>query len=177
MNSAQNSSMHDLSLRDLHTLSAQETLLLFPSFDPFTAWQIGCLLRDRLLQRNAGGTIEIQLNGQILFACTTPGAKPSQADWIRRKRNTVHHFRRSTYAVGRELVRDNTRLDILQFPETDFAAHGGGFPIRLTADPDTVIGTIILSGLPQRDDHNLVVSVLAEHLHLTIPELEPPVIS
>ena len=33
------------------------------------------------------------------------------------------------------------------------------------------MGTIAVSGLPQREDHALVVSVLQEYLHLTGEEL------
>jgi uncharacterized protein (UPF0303 family) len=34
-----------------------------------------------------------------------------------------------------------------------------------------MVGTIVVSGLPQRDDHNLVVASLAQLLNLTVPEL------
>lgn len=169
---------------DLAVLAQQESLLRFTAFDPGTAWQLGSLLHAALLARNAGGTVEIELDGQLLFACTTPGAKPSQADWIRRKRNTVHRLHRSSYTIGRELARDNTTLEAAHgLSETDYAAHGGGFPLWLKADPsdpdagdaaaNTLAGTIIVSGLPQRDDHNLVVTALAEFLSIPIPHLSP----
>jgi uncharacterized protein (UPF0303 family) len=160
---------------DLQVLAQQEALLRFPAFDPDTAWHLGSLLRAALLARAAGGTVEIERDDQLLFACTTPGAKPNQADWIRRKRNTVRHFERSSYAIGRELALNNQTLESAhQLSEIDFAAHGGGFPLWLKGDahtPDVFAGTIILSGLPQRDDHNLVVTAIASYLALTIPHL------
>ena len=165
---------------DLTLLAQQESLLRFTTFDPDTAWQLGSLLHTALLARNAGGTVEIERDGQLLFACTTPGAKPSQADWIRRKRNTVHLLHRSSYTIGRELARDNATLESAHgLSETDHAAHGGGFPLWLKAnlaDPeatDILAGTIIVSGLVQREDHNLVVTTIAEFLHITIPHLSP----
>lgn len=155
---------------DLEILAQQEALLRFPAFDPDTAWQVGSLLRNALLARNAGGTVEIERDGQLLFACTTPGASPGQADWIRRKRNTVHHFARSSYAVGRDLALNSSTLESTHnLSETDFAAHGGGFPIFL--GETGCVGSIILSGLPQRDDHNLVVTAIAQQLNVTIPQL------
>jgi uncharacterized protein (UPF0303 family) len=167
-------------IADLDILAQQETLLRFTTFDPNTAWQLGSLLHTALLARNAGGTVEIERDDQLLFACTTPGAKPTQADWIRRKRNTVHRLHRSSYAIGRELARDGATLESAHsLSETDYAAHGGGFPLwlkALPADPnasDTLVGTIIVSGLPQRDDHNLVVTALAEPLRLPLPLLSP----
>ena len=156
--------------QDLTILAQQEELLHFTEFTPDTAWQLGNRLRDALLTRQAGGTVEIELAGQLLFACTTEGAKPNQADWIRRKRNTVRHFARSSYAVGRQLELDQQTLETHHgFALADYAAHGGGFPIFL-AGPECV-GTIIVSGLPQRDDHNLVVTAIAEHLNVAIPQL------
>jgi len=159
---------------DLEVLTRQEALLRFPAFDPDTAWELGSMLRYGLLSRNAGGTVEIERDHQLLFACTTPGAKPNQADWIRRKRNTVRHFKRSSYAIGRELALSNETLESAHtLSEADFAAHGGGFPLWLkSADgPDVLAGTIVLSGMPQRDDHHVVVAAIAHLLKLTIPHL------
>ncbi len=155
---------------DLEIITQQETLLHFTAFTPETAWQLGNRLRDALLARNAGGTVEIELAGHLLFACTTPGASPGQADWIRRKRNTVRRFARSSYAVGRQLELDGQTLEARHgLALADYAAHGGGFPLVLAGSG--CIGTIIVSGLPQRDDHNLVVTAIAEFLDVTIPQL------
>ena len=156
--------------QDLGILAQQESLLHFADFTPDTAWQLGNRLHDSLLTRQTGGTVEIEFAGQLLFACATPGAKPNQADWIRRKRNTVHHFARSSYAVGRQLELDQQTLESHHsLALADYAAHGGGFPIFLSGSE--CVGTIIVSGLPQREDHNLVVTAIAEHLNVTIPQL------
>ncbi len=154
---------------DLTILAQQEALLRFTAFTPDTAWQLGSLLRYALLARNAGGTIEIELANHILFTSTTPGATPGQADWVRRKRNTVRRFARSSYAVGRQLELDQQTLEARHgLALADYAAHGGGFPLRIA---DAFVGTIILSGLAQRDDHNLVVAAIAESLDVAIPQL------
>jgi uncharacterized protein (UPF0303 family) len=156
--------------QDLAILAQQESLLHFTDFTPDTAWQLGNRLRDALLARNSGGTAEIELAGQLLFACTTIGAKPNQADWIRRKRNTIRHFARSSYAVGRQLDLDHQTLEAHHdLALADYAAHGGGFPIFLAGS--ACAGTIIVSGLPQREDHNLVVTAIAEQLNVAIPQL------
>jgi uncharacterized protein (UPF0303 family) len=155
---------------DLAIITEQENLLRFTAFNADTAWQLGNLLRNKLLALKAAATIEIDLAGQVLFACTTPGATPGQADWIRRKRNTVRRFARSTYAVGRILERDGETMQARHgLALQDYAAHGGGFPIYLA---DTgMVGTVVLSGLAQRDDHSLVVSALAELLNIPVPTL------
>lgn len=157
---------------DLKLIDEQERLLRFTAFDANTAWQLGSLMRDALLARSAGGTVEIKLAGQLLFACATPGATPGQADWIRRKRNTVKRFARSSYAVGRMLERDGQTLEARHGLELrDYAAHGGGFPIIVEGVGP--VGTAIVSGLPQRDDHALVTAAIASLLGVEAPELPP----
>jgi uncharacterized protein (UPF0303 family) len=77
---------------------------------------------------------------------------------------------RSSYAIGlrNELahttLQAKTGLDL-----RDYAAHGGCFPIFV--EGTGCVGTITVSGLPQREDHSLVVAVLQEYLQLTGEEL------
>ena len=157
---------------DLLVIEQQEKLLRFVAFDADTAWKLGGLMREKLLAAGVGGTIEIEVAGQVLFACATAGATPGQADWIRRKRNTVRRFGRSSYGVGRVLERDGETLEGRHgITQADFAAHGGGFPIFVKGVGAGAVGTVIVSGLPQREDHRLVVSALAEVLGVTVPEL------
>ena len=155
---------------DLALIAQQEALLRFPSFHADTAWQLGSLLRNKLIEQKAGGSIEIDLAGHVLFACATPGATPGQADWIRRKRNVVRRFARSSYAVGRQLELEGQTLEARHgLTLADYAVHGGGFPLVLAGSG--LVGSVILSGLPQRDDHNLVAAALAELLKIEAPKL------
>ncbi|MGA8937972.1 MAG: heme-binding protein, partial [Acidobacteriaceae bacterium] len=71
---------------------------------------------------------------------------------------------------GRQLELDGQSLQSRHgLPIADYAAHGGGFPLFLSGSG--CVGTIIVSGLPQRDDHNLVATAIAEHLGVNIPKL------
>jgi uncharacterized protein (UPF0303 family) len=155
---------------DLSILEQQEHILRFTTFNPETAWELGCILRNLLMETRTGGTIEIELADHRLFACATPTSNPGQADWIRRKRNVVHRFGRSSYAIGRILEGNNETLQSRHFlSAADYAAHGGGFPILLEGTGP--VGSVVVSGLPQRDDHNLVVSALAKILDKDVPRL------
>ena len=155
---------------DLAIIEEQERLLRFPSFDPDTAWRLGSILHGLLRETGTGGTIEIEVAGQVLFTCTTVGATPGQADWIRRKRNTVRRFARSTYGVGRTLEKNGETMEARHGLELkDYAAHGGGFPLWVTGVG--CIGSIVVSGLPQRNDHSLAVAAISEVLSLKPPTL------
>src|SRR5579875_976387 len=155
---------------DLAILEQQEQILRFTKFNPETAWELGCYLRTLLMDCKAGGTIEIELAGHLLFACATPTSSPGQADWIRRKRNVVHRCGRSSYAIGRILESNNETLQSRHcLKPADYSAHGGGFTILI--EGPCRVGSVVMSGLPQRDDHSLVVSALAKILEKDVPRL------
>ena len=155
---------------DLRTVADQERLLQFDTFSADTAWAIGSALRADAIARAASMTFEIQLAGRVLFACSTLNASAGQADWIRRKRNTVMRFGKSSYAVGLQL-----KLEGKEFAQrheislADYAAHGGGFPIVLKGTG--LVGTVVSSGLDQRTDHAMVVQALTTTLGVQVPSL------
>jgi uncharacterized protein (UPF0303 family) len=155
---------------DLERITRQERRLWFERFDAGTAWELGSRLKMAAEVRGAALVIDVGLCGWQLFHCAMPGTTPDNADWARRKRNTVLRFHRSSYAVGLSLQRQGTTLEAKAgVPLSDYATHGGGFPILLAGQ--TCIGAITVSGLPQREDHELIVAVLAEYLGHPLAEL------
>jgi uncharacterized protein (UPF0303 family) len=156
--------------QDLEKIALQEKLLRFANFDSGVAWDLGTALKAAAEKRKVSVAIEIQLNGHTLFSYAMAGTTPDNCDWIRRKRNVVLRYHRSSYAIGLKHERDRTTaheksgLDL-----KDYATHGGCFPILLTGTG--CVGTITVSGLPQREDHALVVSVLQDYLHLNGEDL------
>ncbi|GAB3251637.1 heme-degrading domain-containing protein [Chitinimonas naiadis] len=158
---------------DIELIARQERQLCFPSFDADTAWQVGSRLRELALERSVNVAIEIELSGLTVFSSYMPGTTPDHADWIRRKRNVLQRFRRSSYAVGLQLKhKGGDLLEQQGLPLRDYATHGGCFPIRLVGSD--CIGSITVSGLPQREDHGMVVEVLAEILDQPLAELALP---
>ena len=152
-------------MRDLARIAEQEQALRFVAFDAATAWALGGQLKAAAEERNAALTIEIRLAGRALFFYEMLGARPVNADWARRKRNLVELYQRSSYAIGLELEREGTTLEAkLGLPLRDYATHGGSFPLQLVGVG--CVGAITVSGLPQRDDHGLIVAVLAAQLGL-----------
>ena len=156
--------------RDLARIAEQERRLCFPRFDAESAWELGARLKVLAEKRKAALCIEIRLLGQTSFFFAMPGTTPINADWARRKRNAVELMQKSSYAIGLGLQRDGSDLESkLGLPTRDYASHGGGFPIR--ADGVGCIGVVTVSGLPQREDHGLVVEALAAMLDLPLEEL------
>jgi uncharacterized protein (UPF0303 family) len=155
---------------DLAIIARQELRLKFPAFDEASAWKLGCRLREMALARNAPLVIDIRRFGQPLFFCALPGSTPDNADWARRKSNVVARFHRSSYGLGLELQQKNTTLaDRFGLVLTEFAAHGGCFPVAV--EGSGVMGSVAVSGLPQREDHELVVEALCGELGCDYAEL------
>ncbi len=117
--------------------------------------------------------IDIQRFGQALFFCALAGSTPDNSNWACRKSNVVARFYRSSYGMGLEFQQKNTTLvDRFGLALTEFAAHGGSFPIALAGSG--VIGSVAVSGLPQRADHELVVEALCGELGYEYAELRLP---
>lgn len=155
---------------DIRRIEAQESRLQFAAFDATTAWEIGLYLRKRCEAGRMGVVVDIGLWSLPLFSFALPGATLSNYDWVRRKRNAVREFHCSSYLTGRRLARDGKTLkDLGDLPERDYAVHGGAFPITLHGAG--VVGTVTVSGLPQRDDHALVVEALARSLKIDLGEI------
>lgn len=155
---------------DLARIALQEERLQFDAFDPDTAWLLGTRLRERALAAGHRIAIEIRQHGFPLFYSALPGTSPDNADWLRRKRNVVERFHKSSYAVGLSMEkRGMTLVERYGISLADYVGAGGGFPIRVRGTG--VVGFIGVSGLAQRDDHSFVVEVLAEILGVLLNEV------
>lgn len=159
--------------QDLERIALQEERLCFRRFDAATAWTLGNKIRSAAEAKNQAVAIDIQVNGHQLFFYAMPGTTPNNSDWIRRKRNVTLRFQHSSYAIGLHVQqRTITLTDWVGVEAKDYAACGGCFPINL--EGTGCVGTIAVSGLPQRADHELIVEVLAEMLEQPYAELALP---
>jgi len=146
---------------DIKIIAAQEKLLRFEHFDNTTAWALGNCLKDICECRQASVVIEIRLAREMVFFYAMPGTSPANADWARRKRNTVELLHQSSYAVGLKLITEGATLELkMGLPVRDFSTHGGSFPIYV--NEVGCVGAVTISGQPQREDHSIIVSALAQ---------------
>ena len=144
-------------------LEEQEHRLVFDRFDNADAWALGCLLVDLATGRDLPVAVDIRRGTQQLFHAALPGSTADNDAWIQRKVRTVERYGASSYLVGRRLAAKGQELDAgMGVDPAAYAAHGGGFPIQV---PHVgVVGVITVSGLPQADDHALVVEAIEAYL-------------
>jgi uncharacterized protein (UPF0303 family) len=147
---------------DLTCVTLQERELRFSHFDEEAAWQLGTRLRAMAVERGLSIVIDVRRFNQPLFYTALEGTTPDNPEWVRRKTNVVARYHRSSYGMGLNLQLKGQTLEERGHATADFAAHGGSFPIHVKGAG--IVGCVTVSGLPQRDDHELVVEALCAHL-------------
>jgi uncharacterized protein (UPF0303 family) len=133
------------------------------------AWELGVRLRALADERGLAVVIDVRRFGQPLFYAAMEGTTPDNVEWVRRKSNVVARFLRSSYGVGLSLKQKDTTLETNGLATADYASHGGSFPLHVTGAG--IVGSVTVSGLPQRGDHELVVEALCGLLERDYAEL------
>ncbi len=150
-------------LRTIAEIEAHEHELVFTRFDNDDAWRLGCLLVELAQQRALPVTVDIRRGPQQLFHAAMPGTTPDNDSWIERKVRVVERFGASSYLVGLRARRKGITFAAQHdLPLQEYAAHGGCFPVRVR--DVGVVGTVTVSGLPQAEDHALVVEGIRDFL-------------
>lgn len=143
---------------DIEKVLQQEHELRFKHFDAQAAWELGARLRAAAVQRELAVVIDVRRFGQPLFYAALEGTTPDNVEWVRRKNNILARYHRSSYRMGLEMKLKGETLEQRGHTMADFAAHGGAFPI--VVEGAGIVGSVTVSGLPQRQDHELVVETL-----------------
>ena len=147
----------------LDELAAQESRLVFDRFDDDTAWALGVALREAALAAALPVAISVRRNGQRLFHAALPGSSADNDGWLDRKSAVVDRYGRSSLRVGEQFRVDGGSFDADSRLDTSaYAAHGGAFPILVRGTG--CVGSVAVSGLPEREDHRVVVEVLEAFL-------------
>lgn len=158
---------------DLEYIALQERELVLPCLDAQTAWELGSRLRALAAARELAVVIDVRRFGQPLFYAAMEATTPDNVEWVRRKSNVVARFHRSSYAVGiKEKIKSESICETQGLPLADYATHGGSFPLRVAGSG--VVGSVTVSGLPMRADHELVVEALCAILNRDYVELRLP---
>jgi uncharacterized protein (UPF0303 family) len=144
---------------DLERIALQERELVLPCLDEQFAWELGSRLRAMAAERRLSIVIDVRRFDRPLFYAAMEGTTPDNVHWVRRKNNVVARFYSSSYAIGlKEKLKKETLAETQGLPLADYATHGGCFP--LTVAGAGIVGSVTVSGLPQRSDHELVIEAL-----------------
>lgn len=155
---------------DIAKIAEQEKRLVLTTFDEATAFAIGSAIRERGLAEKHPIVVQISVWDRLLFYAALPGSSSSNFDWVRRKINVVKMFQKSTYRLVLEKDRpDRTFRPGDGLSPSDYVLAGGGFPV--TIKDVGVVGVIGVSGLPERQDHAVIVDALCDHLGIGRGEL------
>jgi uncharacterized protein (UPF0303 family) len=147
----------------LKQLLQEEQELQFGKFNEDTAWEIGNQLVQEALSKGLPVTIDITRGQHHLFHAALRGTSPDNDEWVKRKVRLVYRFGHSSFYMGQLLKSKGKSIEQSYLvSESEYAPHGGCFPIIIK---DTgIVGTITVSGLPQEEDHKLVVEALRNYL-------------
>ena len=144
-------------------LLLEEKMLVLPKLSMSDYLQIGQIAGSFGSEQDLPIAVEVRIGDWVIYHASLPGSTVENQGWIDRKARVVmlkHHstlFERvSAQEHGVDWFAENNLTD-----ETH-AIHGGGLP--LITKSDGFVGVLLISGLPQVEDHLLGVEVLTEFL-------------
>jgi len=144
-------------------LLREEEILVLPHCDLKDAVEIGEIAVGLARVEGLGISIEVRLGDWTVFHTALPGAKSDQPSWIARKARVV-------IATGHSTIYERVRAEELgidwyaehELSEETHAIHGGGLPLNVSGQG--VTGVLVISGLPQVEDHLFGIRVITEFL-------------
>ena len=139
-----------------------EAVLKLASLTNTDALEIGEIAATLGRQRKLPIAIEVRIGEWIVFHASLEGSKPENGWWINRKVSVVmlkHHSTMFERVSAEERGADWHKENGVE--NETHAIHGGAVPL---ITPDGFTGKLIISGLPQVDDHLFAVEVLTEFL-------------
>ena len=147
----------------LSQLLSEEQALTLNVFDLADAIAIGSIVTTLAIQKTLPIAVEVRLGDWVVYHACHPGSKVENDWWISRKARVVKLRHHSTLY---ELVRSEEKFEdwfsVNKLDEEVCATHGGGLP--LISKNEGFVGALLISGLPQVEDHLFGVEALTEYL-------------
>ena len=144
-------------------LKTEEEMLVLPAFDVAAALEIGQIAFELAQRRELKAAIEVRIGEWIVFHASLPGTNTENDWWMGRKARVVLLTGHSS--IHERVLAEETNTDWFAkhgVEEEQYAIHGGGLPINVVGKG--LVGVLLVSGLPQIQDHLLGVEVLTEYL-------------
>jgi uncharacterized protein (UPF0303 family) len=144
-------------------LKTEEELLALPSFDIADAIEIGEIALDFGMTRSLPMATEVRIGEWTVFHASLPGSSTDNDWWMGRKARVV--LKTGHSSIHERVLAEETGVDWFAqhgVKEEEYAIHGGGLPINVIGKG--LVGVLLISGLPQVQDHLLGVEILTEYL-------------
>ena len=144
-------------------LLKEEQTLVLEDFNNSLAIEIGEIGVQLGRERKLPIALEVRIGEWTVFKAALTGSKPENDWWINRKARVVAMKNHST--IYERVLAEENGIDWHKENKVEdetHAIHGGGLP--LITKKDGFVGTLIISGLPQVEDHLLGVEIITEFL-------------
>ncbi len=149
-----------------HELLAEEEELILRKLDVADAVALGEIAVRIARAKNLPVAIEVRIDEWKVFHVSLPGTTSENDWWMDRKARVVasdgHSSMYERVAAEEEGVDELSWYAMNNLPEETHALHGGGYPLHVIGEGHC--GTLLVSGVPQVDDHKLAVAALREFL-------------
>ncbi len=132
--------------------------MILPHFDEAAALALGQALVARAQEQSMPVVINIRSASRTYFHAALPGSAPLNDLWARRKSNTALMFGAASFLVGQRNIAKGETMTKDGLSSADYADHGGAVPIVVAGVGMVAVATV--SGLPQAEDHAMVVAAL-----------------
>jgi len=147
-------------------LELQENMLQFPHFNRQDAWDMGHVFADIIREKQLPMPVCIRLlSGLIIFQWAGEGANPDNEYWMIRKFRVVRDLEHSSLLCAASFKKKGETAEGRGLDPHRYAVVGGGFPIRIKGS--CLAGVVTVSGLPQFEDHRLLVEGISSYLGVT----------
>ena len=143
-------------------LMKEEHETFLASIDELGAIELGEIALSLAKKRLLAIVFEVRIRNRIIYRAAMPGTSEKNDNWILRKGRVVSYKNHSTLyerVLAEELGIDWFESNLLS--EDDYAIHGGGLPLIVNGICE---GALIISGLPQIEDHRLGIEVIKEFI-------------
>lgn len=129
--------------------------LVLPGWDEHVALKLGQVLVGLAVAGGLPVVINIRNANRTFFHAALPGSSGNNDNWARRKSNVALLMDQASLIVGMKNAERGRTLSTEGLPEADYTDSGGAVPLRVAGAG--VVAIVTVSGLPQVEDHRLVI--------------------
>lgn len=133
--------------------------LAFPRFAHDDAWRLGGILTELARARRHPVTIDIRRGEQQVFHAALEGSTADNDSWVAKKAAAVRRFERSSLAL--RVASEESGRALSWLDPAVYAVSGGCVPVVVAG---ALVGTVAVSGLPDLEDHALVIEAMTAFL-------------